>query len=262
MRAGCAATASQLADECQLKDLVDIHIFQEASPVIEGLRKHDCAAALAWCQGNHVKLRKAKSRLEFKLRMQEFVELIRADNLLAAVSYAQKYLACYGSSHMAELQQAAALLAFRVGTGCHPYAALLSEDRWPALQNLFLQDLFRLHHQPPRSLLDIHLQAGLSAMKTPHSYRNNASKEDPMHHEAFQRLAEGLPRAKHVHSKLVCHVTGQMMDEHNLPMVMPNGTVYSEAAVKLLTRPDGHTFMCPKTGVTCNVSDLQRAFMP
>lgn len=66
--------------------------------------------------------------------------------------------------------------------------------------------------------------------------------------QAFQKLAEELPRAKHVHSKLLCHVTGQMMDEHNLPMVMPNGTVYSEAAVKLLTGPDGRTFRCPKTG--------------
>lgn len=66
--------------------------------------------------------------------------------------------------------------------------------------------------------------------------------------QAFQRLAEGLPRAKHVHSKLVCHVTGQIMDEHNLPMVMPNGTVYSEAAVRLLTGPDSRTFTCPKSG--------------
>ena len=66
--------------------------------------------------------------------------------------------------------------------------------------------------------------------------------------QAFQALAEGLPRAKHVHSKLVCYVTGQIMDEHNLPMVMPNGTVYSEAAVRLLTGPDGRTFTCPKSG--------------
>ena len=72
--------------------------------------------------------------------------------------------------------------------------------------------------------------------------------------QAFQKLAQGLPRAKHVHSKLVCPVSGQMMDEHNLPMVMPNGTVYSEAAVKLLTGLDGRTVTCPKTGESTLVS--------
>lgn len=74
--------------------------------------------------------------------------------------------------------------------------------------------------------------------------------------QTFQRLAEGLPRAKHVHSKLVCHVTGQIMDEHNLPMVMPNGTVYSEAAVDLLAGPDGPIFTCPKSG-ECLLARLQ-----
>ena len=36
-------------------------------------------------------------------------------------------------------------------------------------------------------------------------------------------LADALPFAKHTHSKLVCHVTKQIMDEDNPPMVLPNG---------------------------------------
>ena len=73
--------------------------------------------------------------------------------------------------------------------------------------------------------------------------------------QAFQVLAQALPKAKHVHSKLVCYVTGQVMDEHNLPMVMPNGTVHSEAAVPLLTSPDGRTFTCPKSGAHPRLTD-------
>ena len=65
--------------------------------------------------------------------------------------------------------------------------------------------------------------------------------------QAYLTLAERLPYAKHVHSKILCGVTKTLMDEDNVPMVMPNGTVYSEAAVRRLSSDTG-TFTCPNTG--------------
>ena len=65
--------------------------------------------------------------------------------------------------------------------------------------------------------------------------------------QAFQDLAEGLPWAKHVHSKLVCAVTREVMNEHNPPMVLPNGAVYSQKAIEQLASAKG-VFMCPHTG--------------
>lgn len=64
-----------------------------------------------------------------------------------------------------------------------------------------------------------HAQAGLSALKTPQSLAESCSREDPLHLPAFRALASRLPFAKHVHSKLVCAVTKQIMDEHNPPFV-------------------------------------------
>ena len=61
---------------------------------------------------------------------------------------------------MVELQQATAILAFRTSTTCQPYARLFEAGQWRALLDLFLQDLFRLHSLPPRSLLAVHLQVG------------------------------------------------------------------------------------------------------
>jgi macrophage erythroblast attacher len=51
--------------------------------------------------------------------------------------------------------------------------------------------------------------------------------EDPLHLPTYQALAAGLPYAKHLHSKLVCHITKQLMNEDDPPMVLPNGYVYS-----------------------------------
>jgi macrophage erythroblast attacher len=53
-----------------------MHIFAQAQRVIQSLKQHDCSAALAWCDANRARLRKAKSSLEFKLRLQEFLELV------------------------------------------------------------------------------------------------------------------------------------------------------------------------------------------
>ena len=66
--------------------------------------------------------------------------------------------------------------------------------------------------------------------------------------QAFQDLAQGLPWSKHVHSKLVCALTREIMNEHNPPMVLPNGAVYSQKAIEQLASAKG-VFMCPNTGM-------------
>lgn len=90
--------------------------------------------------------------------VQEFVELVRCNDVLQALQYAQKNLAPHAATYMAELQQATAILAFRAETTCQPYARLFEGARWKDLLNLFLQDLFRLHSLPARSLFEVHLQ--------------------------------------------------------------------------------------------------------
>jgi hypothetical protein len=68
--------AARLAQETGSAALSDMHIFAQAQRVIQSLKQHDCSAALAWCDANRARLKKAKSSLEFKLRLQEFLELV------------------------------------------------------------------------------------------------------------------------------------------------------------------------------------------
>ena len=49
---------------------MDTHIYASAMGVLEALARHDCGPALAWCEANRPRLRKQKSKLEFKLRVQ------------------------------------------------------------------------------------------------------------------------------------------------------------------------------------------------
>ena len=49
---------------------MDTHIYASARGVLEALARHDCGPALAWCEAHRPRLRKQKSKLEFKLRVQ------------------------------------------------------------------------------------------------------------------------------------------------------------------------------------------------
>lgn len=66
-----------------------------------------------------------QSKFEFKLRLQEFIELVRANKMMDAIHYARKYLSTWGLTNMKELQQAMATLAFKSNTDCPGYKVLL-----------------------------------------------------------------------------------------------------------------------------------------
>jgi macrophage erythroblast attacher len=151
-----------------MQDLVDIDAFLDAKRVIDSLQNNEVAPALAWCAENKSRLKKSKSKLEFLLRLQEFVEFVKAKNCIQAIAYARKYLAPWGSIHMKELQRVTATLVFRSNTNCAPYKILFEQDRWDFLVDMFKQDFCKLYGMTPEPLLNIYLQAGLTALKTPY----------------------------------------------------------------------------------------------
>ncbi len=74
------------------------------------------------------------------------------------------------------------------------------------------------------------------------------------------RVCADLPFSKHVHSKLVCAITRQRMDEHNPPMVTPKGACYSEAGMRQAIP----LALCPSEDIASGVFGLiavARSFM-
>ena len=62
-----------------------------------------------------------KSNLEFELRVQEYIELVRSDQKLPAITYFRKHLVPFEKTHPDAIQRAAALLAFPPKTAIQPY---------------------------------------------------------------------------------------------------------------------------------------------
>ena len=198
---------------------------------------------------------------------------MRKGNLTEAIVYVKKYLVPWSSTHLREIQQGMALLAFRPNTSCGIYKALFDESRWDKLVQEFKKNNYELYSLTSQSPLDMALQVGLSALKTPGCYQEeNQNVQCPVcAKETLGKLAQGLPFAHHVNSGLVCRISGEIMNEHNPPLVLPNGYVYSRKALEeqaekrqrnsLNSLETESSLICPRTGEVVTLSQCRKAFI-
>lgn len=112
------------------------------------------------CGRHAARLRKLGSPLLFRLRLQEFVSLIRRDERAAALAHARAHLQEFAREpeNFAEFRTAFALLVIPRGTKCPRYARLLAPARWRALAELFVRELLSVHGLCTVPLLELQLQ--------------------------------------------------------------------------------------------------------
>lgn len=248
LRHGFNQSASELADEKDMQDLVDVETFVNMSRIRQALLNGSVTEALAWCTDNKKELRKMEvgtlctykpprisktndpqSKLEFMLRLQQYVELIRTQSepkLLEAIAHAKKYLIPYWKTYPKEVSQSCGLLAFPPdGPSSSAYAGYYKPSRWTDLADLFTTAHNNLLALPSVPLLHVALSSGLSALKTPACHSSAAHHGEgtstlghgvcPICSTELNELARNVPYAHHTKS----HV------EHDL-MLLPNGRVY------------------------------------
>lgn len=144
LRNGFGESAKQLAKERGIEDLVDVDVFVQCARIEASLSKGSTVECLGWCAENKNPLRKIKvcsphlvnlelmqrltfwilggqSNLEFELRLQQYIELVRSGNQREAISYSKKFLAAHHEAHLPEIEKAAALLAYPPNTPFQPY---------------------------------------------------------------------------------------------------------------------------------------------
>ena len=194
--------------------------------------------------------------------MQEYLELVRQDNFMGAILYARKHLSQAHPTNMEQIKRAMAALAFKKDTSCSPYKELFSISRWEDLTKQFLRDNYLLHKLTTEPLLNITMQAGLLALKTPQSYAPETfAVNDPMCFAAYQTLAENLPFAYHSRSKIICRLTGEVMDEDNYPLILPNGNAYSRKSMEEMAKLQNGTITDIRTGQVFKFEELKKAFI-
>ncbi|KAJ9612267.1 GID complex subunit containing RING finger motif [Cladophialophora chaetospira] len=249
LRSGYSKTAATLAESKQISHLIDLDTFVTCHKIASSLTKGDTKEALAWINENRAQLRKMvqlpykTTDLEFELRLQQFIELVRAGTTakkLEARQHAQQHLTPHASSRSEAIMQAAGLLAQGPDTRAEPYRTLFAPSRWHHLSNLFVETHHTLLSLPVQPLLHVALSSGLSALKTPacHSAYNPASSSTPGHARIatntslcpicsmeLNDLARNVPYAHHTTSSVEPD-----------PVVLPNGRIYGRERLEELQR--------------------------
>ncbi|KAI8324183.1 hypothetical protein GQ54DRAFT_302831 [Martensiomyces pterosporus] len=267
LRNGNVDTANRLiGNNGSLAHFADSSLFALVMDIERDLEEsHSCKSALHWCADNRSALRKIHSSLEFELRLQEFVEMIRERNTPGAIAYAKKHLTAWSDTQMPRIQRAMTLLAFSPGTQCPPYKNMFDTARWTTLAQEFRTVIFQLYDLPAQPLLHLLLQTGLSALKTP-----ACLSDDPSEHnrncpvcqkDTLGRLAQDLPLSHHVNSNLVCRITGDKMNEDNPPMRLPNGYVYSLSSLNDMAAKFGGKVKCPRSGDVFDLAEAKKLFI-
>ncbi|KAK4123096.1 hypothetical protein N657DRAFT_597383 [Parathielavia appendiculata] len=182
LRHGYDSSAIALADEREMRDLVDIDTFVVMSKIRKSLEAGSVQEALAWCNENKKELRKMESNLEFMLRCQQYIEMMRigsTSKMLEAISHAKKHITPFNDTYPDEVSNMAGLLAYRPDTTLEPYASLYSASRWQKLADSFAEAHLKLLNLPPTPLLHIALSSGLSALKTPACHSTRSQQVQP-----------------------------------------------------------------------------------
>ncbi|KAJ3123667.1 GID complex subunit containing RING finger motif [Physocladia obscura] len=266
LREGCFESAKNLAKEAGIQasflQLVDVELFEQSKMIEDALERRSCVECLQWCKENNSALKKMKSNLEFNLRIQEYVELVRVQKSAEAIAYLRKHLAPASDIHLKEVQVAAALLAFEPDTLCGRYKTMFDESRWDQLIIQFRAENCILNTLTTQPTLHTVLQAGMAALKTPMCYQaENQNVKCPICiGHVYGALAEKLPNAHHVNSCLVCRISGEIMNEDNLPMALPNGYVYSQKALEEMALKHDGIVTCPRTGSQFHFIQARKAF--
>ncbi|KAL2156403.1 hypothetical protein VTH82DRAFT_1148 [Thermothelomyces myriococcoides] len=191
LRHGYGSSAAALADERGMRDLVDIDTFVTMSKIRQSLEKGSVQEALSWCNENKKELRKMQSNLEFMLRCQQYIEMMRTGSqsrMVDAINHAKKYITPFSDTYPSEVSHMAGLLAYRPDTKIEPYASLYSASRWQKLAETFSEAYLKLLNLPMTPLLHIALSSGLSALKTPACHSTPSSGQAPPEPEQSQHI--------------------------------------------------------------------------
>uniref|UniRef100_A0A672HQX8 E3 ubiquitin-protein transferase MAEA n=1 Tax=Salarias fasciatus TaxID=181472 RepID=A0A672HQX8_SALFA len=110
----------------------------------------------------------------------------------------------------------------------------------------------RLHHH----------SAGRPVCHQDTCYKEDGTSKNPdcpVCSKSLNKLAQPLPMAHCANSRLVCKISGEVMNENNPPMMLPNGYVYGYNSLLSIRQDD--KVVCPRTKEVFNFSQAEKVYI-
>lgn len=93
---------------------------------------------------------------------------------------------------------------------------------------IFSTESFETHNNNIHWEITSHICLNLPA-RSSQCYKEDGTSKNPdcpVCSKSLNKLAQPLPMAHCANSRLVCKISGEVMNENNPPMMLPNGYVY------------------------------------
>lgn len=228
--------------------LIDSDIILVSNRISTSILDQKLDNLIQWIDENKSYLKKIKSNLEFETRFQEYIELIKKNEMHNAIKLFNTHLSQFTKTNFVEIKLASGLLIFAKKAQMQPknpnfakYNTLLSTTRYEYLSDLFLKIYYKMHGISEDDPLLIYLSLGISALKTRSCQcskstkalnfesilnkklssgkedQNNLSNLCPICSLEFNQLASQLPHSHNVKSYLFEN-----------PVMLPNGNIYDK----------------------------------
>jgi len=250
--------------------------FLEVNRILDAIRDRNIEPALDWARTNRealnlrgttLKFSKSgvlqKSSLELKLHKLKFVELLRAGNKLAAITYARQNFPAFVDGQEKEVQGLmCAVMYAGPGLAESPYGHLLDPSHWTDIGELFLRDACALLGLSVESPLAVAVNAGCVAL--PALLKIKQAMQQRQVPGVWNTEKEELPIEIDLggecryHSVFACPILKQQVSDTNPPMRLTCGHVISRDALAKLSQ--GHKLKCPYCPVEQNPADARQIF--
>uniref|UniRef100_A0A8C1U989 E3 ubiquitin-protein transferase MAEA n=1 Tax=Cyprinus carpio TaxID=7962 RepID=A0A8C1U989_CYPCA len=107
-----------------------------------------------------------------------------------------------------------------------------------------------------------HYPAGRAVCHQNPCYKEDGTSKNPdcpVCSKSLNKLAQPLPMAHCANSRLVCKISGEVMNENNPPMMLPNGYVYGYNSLLSIRQDD--KVVCPRTKEVFNFSQAEKVYI-
>ena len=255
----------------------DLELEEIRNEIRVSLKGKCLNASLQWCADHRNNLKRIGSDFEFKLRRQEFIELLRSDDISGALKASQKHFPAWLETNYKEIREVLALICWLPLIGkkmkmiwsnglMKKYEELLGLSQWSRLEEQFESDFVSVYQIDKGCQLIKTVRTGLSVLKTRQCSKSGGEGNEgcfnsqcPACSGPLRDLARELPYGHFETTKIRCRITGKLMGADDPPMALPNGQVFSEGGLRHLAN-GGTSVKCPVTLQTFLFSEARKCF--
>lgn len=267
--------------ELELLEDFDLELLNVRKEIVKSLmERKELDLVLEWCSEHRGNLKRLGSDLEFRLRQQEFIELIRNGDIKSALKLSQKHFVTWLETNYREIRETLALICWfpflQRGTRwknglMKKYEDMVGAERWERLRESFERVFVEVYRVDEGIQLIKTVKTGLSVLKTRQCLQEKAEKkcecldkagECPVCNGPLGELSKNLPYGHYELTRLRCRITGKMMSENDPPMALPNGQVFSLSGLKstIIDKKNNSIVKCPVSGESFELSEARKCF--